>query len=72
VNSVLNGVAALAPNDVWVTGFRIEHWNGGRWQAGPKWGGSAIVALSSRNVWVVGSIGLRRKISTRVMHYGCR
>lgn len=72
VNSVLDGVAALSPNDVWVTGFRIEHWNGRNWEPGPKWGGNAIAALSSTNVWVVGSIGLRKKISTRVMHYSCR
>jgi hypothetical protein len=72
VNSALDGVAALSPNDVWVTGFRIEHWNGRLWQAGPAWGGNAIVVLSIRNVWVVGAMGAHHKISTRVMHYSCR
>jgi hypothetical protein len=58
----LNGVAAVAANDVWVVGYDfIEHWNGTSWSvvANPNPNGrenlNAVEAISSNDVWAVGS-----------------
>lgn len=64
-NAFLYGVAAIARNDVWATGFRLEHWDGQSWHAGSsRIGGNAIGALSKRDVWDVGG--------KRIRHYGCK
>jgi hypothetical protein len=65
MNAILYGVAAIATDDVWTTGFRLEHWDGQKWHAGSsRTGGSAIGASSPRDVWDVGG--------KRITHYGCR
>ena len=68
-SSELEGVAAIAPNDVWVVGHSFpsntatltEHWNGTSWMVvpGPSVGIAqlnAVVAVSSKDVWAVGSV----------------
>lgn len=65
----LNGISALAANDIWVAGFRgaqsgltlTEHWDGSTWSIvpSPNVGGSnntftSISAGSSTNIWAVG------------------
>ena len=43
-NNALNGVAAIAPNDVWAVGYAVDlsyqtvtmHWNGSTWQVVPS------------------------------------
>ena len=66
-DSVLNGITAISPADVWAVGYvghhtLIEHWNGKRWAraASPSPFDSALnaVAATSRtNVWAVGHTG---------------
>ncbi|MHB8600239.1 MAG: hypothetical protein ACYDER_25940, partial [Ktedonobacteraceae bacterium] len=60
--SLLNGVAALSPQDVWAVG-RLgdstlnEHWDGQRWcVVSPALNGTtySVVALTPGNVWAVG------------------
>jgi hypothetical protein len=64
-NAVLYGVTAIVRNAVWATGYRLERWDGNRWHAGsPRTGGSAITALSSKDIWDVGG--------KRITHYACR
>jgi hypothetical protein len=66
-SSSLNGVAAVAPNDVWSVGVQgtgagrplIEHYKDGRWQqtgAGPLTRGVLfdVLAISSDDVWAIG------------------
>ena len=67
-SAVLNGVAAISPNDVWAVGYTystgystlIMHWDGSSWSVVPSNGGtaarlSAVAAVSSSEVWAVGS-----------------
>jgi hypothetical protein len=68
-NNYLNGVAAVAPTDVWAVGgtdqsgspYRtlVEHWNGTSWSIvdAASFPGVlyAVVALGPDNVWAVGS-----------------
>lgn len=66
----LNGVAAIAPNDVWAVGSygtnharhaQILHWDGAEWRVAPlppfpeeSSGLSGITSLSATNMWAVG------------------
>ena len=66
---LLDGVAAISPTNAWAVGYDYgtsgnealaEHWNGTKWsiKSTPNLAKSdlrAIVALSSRNLWAVGS-----------------
>src|SRR3954469_23663743 len=68
--STFKGIAAAAPNDVWVVGSvqppmrdaaaLIEHWDGKEWsqvpapKLYPATDLAAVVALGPHNVWVVG------------------
>jgi hypothetical protein len=70
-NGQLNGVAAIAPNDVWAVGSSgqgapsrtlIEHWDGTTWSIVPSPnkgpfpnGLSAIDAVTPDDIWAVGS-----------------
>jgi hypothetical protein len=72
-SNVLHGFAAISPSDVWATGYYVsggvdhtlsEHWNGSNWQivSTPSPGTkndflNTPVAVSSNDVWVVGSQG---------------
>jgi hypothetical protein len=68
-NSGLNGVAAIAPNDVWAVGYDgertfTEHWDGSSWRqvASPNGRGSysallGLSAVSPNDVWAVGDHG---------------
>lgn len=60
--NLLNGVAALASNNVWAVGDVIEHWNGSSWTVTAKLNSgssfkflSGITALASDNIWAVGA-----------------
>jgi hypothetical protein len=60
--TLLRGVAALAPNDVWAVGEAdggglVEHWNGRKWSIASTDGPmlSAVSADSPTDVWVVGA-----------------
>jgi hypothetical protein len=65
--NALNGVTALAANDVWAVGGSAggtlaEHWNGAGWSVTPSPNGGAtddvlngVAAASSSDVWAVGS-----------------
>ncbi len=78
-NAQLNGVAAVATNDVWAVGMTgyvtspkafIENWNGTSWSASttphPKNSIlNAVSASSSTDVWAVGSKGT----ATLIMHW---
>jgi hypothetical protein len=63
----LNGVAAVASNNVWAVGQGsptnplIEHWNGTKWSIvpSPNVAGAtlnAVTAISANNIWAVGSV----------------
>lgn len=69
-NSVLTGIAALGPTDIWAVGATsdanithtlVEHWDGTRWAVIPSpdnAGGGAlegIAALAPDNIWAVGA-----------------
>ena len=57
---ILAGVDAISPQNVWVIGGSIDHWNGLTWTAyKPKRAAAdqqleAIAAVSSQDIWVVG------------------
>jgi hypothetical protein len=62
---LFSDVAALAPDDVWVVGDAILHWDGSRWTSqsarelsrqDDSWL-AAVDAVSATDVWAVGSIG---------------
>jgi hypothetical protein len=69
--TALNGVDALASNDVWAVGYStenshdvtlIEHWNGQEWSVIPSPNSgtegsllAAVAALAPNDVWAVGS-----------------
>lgn len=74
MNSYFNGVAASGPNDVWITGTRLEHWNGRQLQTGPtNGGGNGLAAVSKADFWEVGTVSGRRFVyRTRILHYACR
>src|SRR5215472_2497457 len=66
-DSILKGITAVSPANVWAVGFTgrhalIEHWNGVKWKrvASPSPFGSALNAVSATsraNVWAVGQAG---------------
>jgi hypothetical protein len=66
-DSVLNGITALSPADVWAVGFTgrhtlIEHWNGVRWTRVPSpslfdSALNAVAATSRASAWAVGHAG---------------
>jgi hypothetical protein len=69
----LSDVVAIDGGNVWMTGFRIERWNGLAFQAGPKnGGGNSIAAVSATDIWEVGSAATKRGWKTRVLHYSCK
>ena len=56
-DSALEGVVALAPNDVWAVGADIEHFNGTTWSVVPSpgdFGLTGIAASSADNIYAVG------------------
>ena len=67
-------VAATGPDDLWMTGFRLERWQRGVFKAGPTiGGGSSLAAVSANDIWEVGAVG-RRHVGwwkTRIVHYSC-
>src|SRR5205814_7682090 len=61
-NDILNGVAAVAANDIWAVGQTdggslTEHWNGTSWSVVPSPGGpfNGVAAISANDVWAVGT-----------------
>ncbi|HYK85042.1 MAG TPA: hypothetical protein VEV19_06715 [Ktedonobacteraceae bacterium] len=67
-NNVLDGVSAIADNDVWAVGYSdnltlTEHWDGSSWSAVPSANVGtqnvldAVSAVSTNNVWAVGFTG---------------
>jgi hypothetical protein len=74
INSYFNGVAASGQNDVWITGTRLEHWNGRQLQTGPtNGGGNGLAAVSKTDFWEVGTVSGRHFVyRTRILHYACR
>jgi hypothetical protein len=79
--AALNGVTALASNDVWAVGHHdgdtlIEHWNGASWSIVPSPNGSrsdselyAVSALAPNDVWAVGETSDFNHSSTLVEHW---
>ena len=79
----LNGIAAIAKDDVLAVGLRfhgqsalplIEHWDGRRWQVvrSPGTDGlNDVAAISRTNVWAVGGIGGGEGSRAFILHYGC-
>lgn len=73
--SILNGVAAVSPNDVWAVGYSTgyqplaEHWNGSSWHvvttARIRNGGIlyGLAVVSANDIWAVGRefVGLNGK-----------
>ena len=69
--SGLNGIAALAPNDIWAVGYTgdrtlVEHWDGSVWSRIPSPNGRAaysallgVGAVSANDIWAVGDQGSR-------------
>jgi hypothetical protein len=55
----LTAISAVSAQDIWAVGpLRIEHWDGRNWRIvrSPQ-GASGVAAISSHNVWAVGSHG---------------
>jgi hypothetical protein len=75
--NTLNGIVAIAANDVWAVGqdgnnqLLTEHWNGKKWQIvsmpnneqAEVGGLSAISAASGHNVWSVGKYGTSTSVN---------
>jgi hypothetical protein len=69
INSYLNGVAAIAPNDVWAVGGTdqsgppyqslVEHWDGSSWSIVSRASFPGVlygvIALGADNIWAVGN-----------------
>ena len=55
-NYGFDGVAAIAPNNVWAVGDFTEHWDGTRWSKVAGGGLNGIAALSANNIWAVGGV----------------
>src|SRR5207249_1337621 len=81
----LNGVAAVATNDVWAVGYYLnggvnqtltEHWNGSAWSivASPNQGSSAntlsaVAVVGANDVWAVGDYYDTSTYQTLIEHY---
>jgi hypothetical protein len=68
-------VAAIGPGDVWMTGFRIDHWTGSGLAGGPtNGGGSSLAGVSARDIWEAGTVPRKHPgwWKTRILHYSCR
>ena len=81
--SALNGIAAVAPDDVWAVGFYssnclgyplVLHWDGGQWNMVPAPSAGqttrlfAVKAISANDVWAVGFHALRAAERNPVQH----
>lgn len=78
---VLNGVSALAPDDVWAVGFDggkslTMHWDGKAWNTVPSPSPhtyhnylNAVLAISSNDVWAAGELDRAADGSPLLMHW---
>ena len=55
----MQGVVALAPDNVWAVGSSILHWDGAKWKVVLPYSGNlyAIAASAPNDVWAVGTRG---------------
>jgi hypothetical protein len=86
--SVLTGVSAVAPNDIWAVGYKfdsnkggqtlIEHWNGSAWSIVPSPNPNTfdnelleVAAIAANDVWAVGyySINGSSMSATLIEHW---
>ncbi len=77
-NGSLDGVSAVASNDVWAVGGQlILHWNGTSWQlvksppppAGDYYQLKAVAAVSASSVWAVGELDSSQGFGTWIEHW---
>jgi hypothetical protein len=84
-NHYLSAITAHSKDDLWIMGFQTasknqqqlftEHWNGKQWRsiAGPALAGnnslSAATAISTNDVWAVGSSSARNSEQALITHW---